>query len=84
MEDNIIKTPLTSEEPFTLKALADGADYYTVKASMLFGIPGEQVTDEQRAEARKQLFDYICGRRADNPFSSQLDSKGCRITHKLD
>lgn len=34
-------------------------DFYKDKASKMFGIPYDEVTDEQRAEAKKLLMDYI-------------------------
>ena len=95
MEDKIIQAPLTSEEPFTSKALANTprqrteakkiigdymygrgcsfGDYFTDKASKMFGIPYEEVTEEQRVEAKKRIFDYLYGRSDDNPFSSEVD-----------
>lgn len=73
MEDKIIRAPLTSEEPFTLSAMAnmseEGRDFYRDKASKMFGVPYEEVTDEQRSEAKEWLWGYIYGRRNDNPFS---------------
>lgn len=56
MEDKIIETPFTSEEPFTLKAIANSQDYFTAKASKMFEVPWGAVTDEQRAEAKKLLI----------------------------
>ena len=40
-------------------------DFYKDKASKMFGIPYEEVTNEQSAEAKKQLMDYMYGRRID-------------------
>lgn len=34
-------------------------DFYKDKASKMFGIPYDEVTDEQRAGAKKLLMDYI-------------------------
>ena len=34
-------------------------DFYKDKASKMFGIPYDEVTDEQRAEAKKLLMNYI-------------------------
>ena len=61
----------------------EGRDFYKDKASKMFGIPYEEVTKEQRAKAKDLLLAYLYGR-SGNPFSSQLDSKGCRIIHKED
>lgn len=47
----------------------EGRDFYRDKASKMFGVPYEEVTDEQRAEAKEWLWGYIYGRRNDNPFS---------------
>ena len=43
-------------------------DFYKDKASKMFGIPYEEITDEQRAEAKKLLMDYLYGRSDDYPF----------------
>lgn len=52
-------------------------DFYKDKASKMFGIPYEEVTDEQRTEAKKQLMDYIYDRIDNYPI------KDCLITAKL-
>jgi DNA polymerase I-like protein with 3'-5' exonuclease and polymerase domains len=54
-------------------------DFYTDKASKMFEVPYEEVTEEQRAKAKELLMDYLYCRSNGNPFSSQLDSKGCKI-----
>ena len=41
----------------------EGRDFYKDKASKMFGVPYEEVTKEQRAEAKKQLMNYMYGRR---------------------
>ena len=38
-------------------------DFYKDKASKMFGIPYDEVTDEQRAGAKKLLMDYMYDRR---------------------
>lgn len=38
-------------------------DFYKDEASKMFGIPYEDVTDEQRAEAKKRVMCCIYGRR---------------------
>lgn len=40
-------------------------DFYKNTASKIFGIPYDEVTDEHRAEAKKQLMDYMYGRRTE-------------------
>ena len=50
-----------------------GRDFFTDKASKLYGIPYEEVTDEQRAGAKKRIFDYLYGRNDDNPFKCEVD-----------
>lgn len=52
-------------------------DFYKDMASKTFGIPYEEVTVEQRAEAKKQLMDYMYCRTDNYPF------KDCQITAKL-
>ena len=38
-------------------------DFYKDKASKMFGIPYEEVSDKQRAAAKRQLLDYLYDRR---------------------
>lgn len=38
-------------------------DFYKDKASKMFGVPYDEVTNEQRAGAKKLLMDYMYGRR---------------------
>ena len=77
MADKIIETPFTSEEPATLRAMLTMAeqdkDFYKDKASKLFGIPYEEVTEEQRVEAKKFLMDYLYCRSNDNSFKSEVN-----------
>lgn len=54
-----------------------GRDFFTDKASKMFGVPYEEVTKEQRAEAKKQLMDYMYCRTDNYPL------KDCQITAKL-
>lgn len=72
MEDKIIETPFTAGEPVTLRAVANmteqDRDFFTDKASKLYGIPYEEVTDEQRAKAKKALLDYAYCRTDNYPF----------------
>lgn len=42
-------------------------DFYKDKASKMFGVPYDEVTDDQRAEAKKQLMDYMYDRRLAPP-----------------
>lgn len=37
----------------------ENRDFFTDKASKMFGIPYEAVTKEQRSEAKKQIMDYM-------------------------
>lgn len=46
-----------------------GRDFYKDKASKMFGVPYEEVTDKQRAEAKEWLWGYIYSRRNDNLLS---------------
>lgn len=46
-------------------------DFFTDKASKIFGIPYEEVTDEQRSEAKKQLMDYMYCRSDKYPFENE-------------
>ena len=55
----------------------EGRDFLTDKASRMFGIPYEKVTNEQRAEVKKAMFDYMYCRTDNYPF------KDCLITEKL-
>lgn len=48
-------------------------DFYKDKASKMFGIPYEEVTDKQRDEAKKQLMDYMYDRRIE-PLSGIVSS----------
>lgn len=52
-------------------------DFYKDKASEMFEIPYDEITDEQRAEAKKQLMDYMYCRSNNYPF------KDCLIIAKL-
>ena len=52
-------------------------DFYKDKASKMFGIPYDEVTDEQRSEAKKAMFDYAYCRTDNYPL------KDCLITAKL-
>lgn len=45
-----------------------GRDFLTDKASKMFGIPYDKITEEQRAEAKKLLLDYLYCRSDNNPF----------------
>ena len=54
-----------------------GRDFFTDMVSQFYGIPYEEVTEEQRAEAKKILFDYAYCRTDNYP------SKDCLITAKL-
>jgi len=54
-----------------------GRDFFIDKASKLYGIPYEEVTKAQRAEAKKAVFDYAYCRTDNYPF------KDCLITAKL-
>ena len=77
MTDKIIGAPFTSEEPVTLRAMANMSeqdkDFYTDKASKMFGIPYEKVTKEQRTKAKKFLMDYLYCRSNDNPFNREVN-----------
>ena len=75
MADKIIETPFTSEEPATLRVVATmtDKDFYKDKASKLYGIPYEEVTEEQRSKAKNFLMDYLYCRSNDNPFKSEVD-----------
>ena len=55
----------------------ENRDFFTDKASKMFGIPYEEVTDYQRAEAKKTMFDYMYCRTDNYPFKDSL------ITAKL-
>lgn len=55
----------------------ENRDFFTDKASKMFGIPYEEVTDEQRAEAKKAMFDYMYCRTDNYPLKDSL------ITAKL-
>lgn len=52
-------------------------DFYKDKASKMFGIPYDEVTDEQRSEAKKAMFDYMYCRTDNYPL------KDCLITAKM-
>lgn len=52
-------------------------DFYKDKASKMFGIPYDEVTDEQRARAKNAMFDYMYCRTDNYPL------KDCLITAKL-
>lgn len=52
-------------------------DFYKDKASKMFGVPYEEVTEEQRSDAKKQLMDYMYCRTDNYSF------KDCQITAKL-
>lgn len=54
-----------------------GRDFYTDKASKLYGIPYEEVTKEQRAEAKNLLMNYLYCRADIYPTND------CLITAKL-
>lgn len=56
------------------KSFEVNRDFYKDKASKMFGIPYDEVTDEQRTEAKKQ---YMYGRSGNYSF------KDCLITAKL-
>ena len=81
MEDKIIETPFTAGEPVTLRAVANmteqDRDFFTNKASKLYGIPYEEVTEEQRAGAKKLLMDYLYLRADSYPTND------CLITAKM-
>lgn len=55
----------------------ENRDFFTDKASKMFGIPYEEVTKEQRSEAKKQLMDYMYCRTDNYPLKDSL------ITAKL-
>ena len=42
-------------------------DFYKDIASKMFEVPYEEVTDDQRAEAKRQLLDYMYDRRLEPP-----------------
>ena len=46
----------------------ENRDFFTDKASKMFGIPYEEVTKEQRDEAKKRLMDYMYCRSDNYPF----------------
>ena len=48
-------------------------DYFTDKASKMFGVPYEKVTEVQRLEAKNRILDYIYGRSDSFPFNSEVD-----------
>lgn len=48
-------------------------DFFKDMASKLYGISYEEVTEEQGAEVKKSLFDFIYGRSDDNPFKQEVD-----------
>ncbi len=77
MEDKTIRVPFTSGEPVTLRAMANMSeqdkDFYKDKASKMFGVSYNEVTKEQRAEAKDRLMSYIYGRSDVNPFTSEVD-----------
>lgn len=52
-------------------------DFYKDKASKMFGIPYNEVTDEQRTSVKNAMFDYAYCRTDNYPF------KDCLITAKL-
>lgn len=52
-------------------------DFYKDKASKMFRIPYDEVTDYQRFEAKKAMFDYMYCRTDNYPL------KDCLITAKL-
>ena len=60
-----------------------GRDFYKDKASKMFEIPYEEVTDEQRAEAKKLLMDYMYGRSDNYSFKDCYPVNDCLITAKL-
>lgn len=54
-----------------------GRDFYKDKASKMFGIPYDEVTEEQKIKAKNAMFDYAYCRTDNYPF------KDCLITAKL-
>lgn len=46
----------------------ENRDFFTDKASKMFGIPYEEVTKEQRDEAKKRLMDYMYCRSDNYPL----------------
>jgi DNA polymerase I len=64
-----------SEDPNLVKAFQDGADVHSATASLVFGVPLEEVTKEQRYRAKTVNFGVIYGQSA-HTLSQQL-----KITH---
>jgi hypothetical protein len=56
-------------------------DFYKDKASKIFGIPYEEVTDDQRAVAKRQLLDYMYDRRLEPPNGILLDISKAPFKH---
>lgn len=49
-------------------------DFYKDKASKMFGIPYDEVTDEQRVAAKRQLLDYLYDRRLEPSSETMPDT----------
>lgn len=70
-----------SEDPSLLKVFREGLDIHKMTASLVFGVPIDQVTDAQRSSAKSIGFGILYGITADG-LMAQLYLRGIEATKK--